>query len=117
MIFFSSARMGPIGACLCATFILTSAAAQDGVGSPQRDELVVAAFRQTGAERLPASVTVIDADTIRATTVQHFEELIEWVPNLNFSGDGNRARYIQVRGIGELEQYQGAPNPSVGVII
>lgn len=85
--------------------------------APQREELVVSTFRETGAGRLPASVTVLDRETIRATVVQHFEELIEMVPNLNYSGDGNRARYLQIRGIGELEQYQGAPNPSVGFII
>jgi outer membrane receptor protein involved in Fe transport len=39
------------------------------------------------------------------------------VPNLNWSGDGHRARYLQIRGVGELEQYQGAPNPSVGFLI
>ncbi|MEE4294070.1 MAG: TonB-dependent receptor, partial [Xanthomonadales bacterium] len=31
--------------------------------------------------------------------------------------DGSRARYFQLRGIGELEQYEGAPNPSVGFIV
>ena len=81
------------------------------------DELVVSTFREIGAERLPSSVTVLDGGTIRDTTVQHFQELIEFVPNLNYSGDGNRARYLQVRGIGELEQYQGAPNPSVGFLV
>ncbi len=81
------------------------------------DELVVSAFRDTGPERLATSITVLDSDVIRQSSVQHFEELIQLVPNLNFSGDGNRARYFQVRGIGELEQYAGAPNPSVGFII
>lgn len=81
------------------------------------DELVVSTFRETGAERLPSSITVLDGQMIRDTTVQHFQELIELVPNLNYSGDGNRARYLQIRGIGELEQYEGAPNPSVGFII
>ena len=55
--------------------------------------------------------------TINATAVQHFEELVNVVPNLNWSGDGHRARYFQIRGVGELEQYQGAPNPSVGFLI
>ncbi|MFW2405279.1 MAG: TonB-dependent receptor [Gammaproteobacteria bacterium] len=81
------------------------------------DELVVSAFRETGAERLPSSISVLDSEVIRNTTVQHFQELIELVPNLNYSGDGNRARYLQIRGVGELEQYQGAPNPSVGFIV
>jgi len=92
-------------------------AAETPALSGQVDELVVSAFRETGAERLPASITVLNRDTIRSTTVQHFQQLIELVPNLNFSGDGNRARYLQVRGIGELEQYQGAPNPSVGFLV
>ncbi len=81
------------------------------------DELVVSAFRETGPERLASSITVLDSEVISQSGVQHFEELIELVPNLNYSGDGNRARYLQIRGIGELEQYQGAPNPSVGFIV
>jgi len=39
------------------------------------------------------------------------------VPNLNWAGDTSRPRYFQIRGIGELQQYQGAPNPSVGFLI
>jgi iron complex outermembrane receptor protein len=39
------------------------------------------------------------------------------VPNLNWAGDTSRPRYFQLRGIGELEQYQGAPNPSIGFLI
>jgi iron complex outermembrane receptor protein len=81
------------------------------------DELVISAFRDTGPERLATSITVLGSDVIGQSSVQHFEELIQLVPNLNYSGDGNRARYFQVRGIGELEQYAGAPNPSVGFII
>ncbi len=39
------------------------------------------------------------------------------IPNLNWAGDTSLPRYFQLRGIGELEQYQGAPNPSVGFLI
>ncbi|MEM8548010.1 MAG: TonB-dependent receptor [Pseudomonadota bacterium] len=49
--------------------------------------------------------------------VQHIEELTFLVPNLHFAGGSNRARYFQLRGIGERSQYEGAPNPSVGVLI
>jgi len=87
--------------------------AQDAI-----DEITVKAdFRGRSTSELPASVTVLDAEQIRALAVQHFEEIINTVPNLNWSGDGNRARYFQIRGVGELEQYQGAPNPSVGFLI
>ncbi len=82
------------------------------------DEIVVTAdFRGRALRDLPASVTVFDADEIEQRAVQHFEELVNAVPNLNWSGDGHRARYFQIRGAGELEQYQGAPNPSVGFLI
>ena len=82
------------------------------------DEVVVTAdFRGRLASDLPASITVLDSQEIAERSVQHFEELINAVPNLNWSGDGHRARYFQMRGVGELEQYQGAPNPSVGFLI
>jgi len=82
------------------------------------DEIVVTAdFRGRALSDLPASITVFDADEIEQRAVQHFEELVNAVPNLNWSGDGHRARYFQIRGAGELEQYQGAPNPSVGFLI
>ncbi|HVY66558.1 MAG TPA: TonB-dependent receptor [Gammaproteobacteria bacterium] len=82
------------------------------------EEIVVtAAFRDTNIEQLPASVTVLDRETLRETTQQHFEEAIRQVPNLNLSGEGSRARYFQLRGVGELEQYEGSPNPSIGFIV
>ena len=82
------------------------------------DEIVVTAdFRERPADEMPTSVSVLGVDQIRETAQQHFEELVNQVPNLNWSGDGHRARYFQIRGIGELEQYEGAPNPSVGFLI
>ncbi|MGI9221874.1 MAG: TonB-dependent receptor [Woeseiaceae bacterium] len=82
------------------------------------EEIIVTAdFRDRSSADVPASITVFDAEQIEQRAVQHFEELVYSVPNLNWSGDGNRARYFQIRGAGELEQYQGAPNPSVGFLI
>jgi len=82
------------------------------------DEIIVTAdFRERPADELPTSVSVLSGDAIREAAQQHFEELVNTVPNLNWSGDGHRARHFQIRGIGELEQYEGAPNPSVGFLI
>ncbi len=82
------------------------------------DEITVTAdFRERSLVDLPFSVSVMDAEFIDESAVQHFEELVNIVPNMNWSGDGHRARYFQIRGVGELEQYQGAPNPSIGFII
>jgi iron complex outermembrane receptor protein len=102
-----------ISAALLIVFLAFSAIADEVV-----DEIIVTAdFRGRAASELPSSVTVLSAEFIEQAAVQHFEELINVVPNLNWSGDGHRARYFQIRGVGELEQYQGAPNPSVGFLI
>jgi len=82
------------------------------------EEIVVtASLRERSLADVPVSLTVLDSAFIDDRAIQHFEELTYVVPNLNWSGDGHRARYFQIRGVGELEQYQGAPNPSVGVLI
>lgn len=82
-------------------------------------EVVVLAsqLRETALTEVPVSVTQLDAEEISAASLQHLEELTDLVPNLNWSGEGSRARYFQIRGTGELEQYDGAPNPSVGFVI
>lgn len=102
-----------VSAALLSVFLAVSAVAEDVI-----DEIVVTAdFRGRSIAELPSSVSVLTAKFIEQAAVQHFEELVNIVPNLNWSGDGHRARYFQIRGVGELEQYQGAPNPSVGFLI
>ena len=82
------------------------------------DEIIVSAdFRGRSTMEFPASISVLDAKHVEQLATQHFEELVNVIPNLNWSGDGHRARYFQIRGVGELEQYQGAPNPSVGFLV
>src|SRR5690554_1145689 len=86
-------------------------------GEPLEEIVVTAEFRAAPALATPLAVTVLDAAELDDRTVQHFEELAVQVPNLTYSGEGSRARYFQLRGVGELEQYEGAPNPSVGFLI
>jgi iron complex outermembrane receptor protein len=81
------------------------------------EELVVSGYRTVSPLELDTSITLLDADTIQGAAISNFEELVQLVPNMNLSGEGSRARYFQLRGIGEREQYEGAPNPSVGFIV
>ncbi len=81
------------------------------------EEIIVSGYRSTSPLALDAGLTLLDQETIQLSTVEHFEELVQMVPNMNLSGEGSRARYFQLRGIGEREQYEGAPNPSIGFII
>ncbi|HET7607908.1 MAG TPA: TonB-dependent receptor, partial [Gammaproteobacteria bacterium] len=99
--------------------LVAAAAAHAALGQSERvEEIVVTAdFRESRIEELPVSVTVLDREELKAAAQQHFEEVIRSVPNLNLSGEGSRARYFQLRGVGELEQYEGAPNPSIGFIV
>ena len=78
---------------------------------PPVEEIIVSGFRDETARNLNASITVLNQDAIDSATLVHFEELVQLVPNMNLSGEGSRARYFQLRGVGEREQYEGATNP------
>src|SRR6202167_2768203 len=102
---------GPLAAlCVCAPL----AFADDSTLS---EVVITASLRPTTAADLPQSVTVLNADTLRAAGVQHFEDVLGLIPDLNWAAGTTLPRFFQLRGIGEVEQYQGAPNPSVGFLI
>lgn len=79
--------------------------------------VVTSRLRDVAVDSLPASATVLPRATVERAGLQHFGDLMSLVPNLNWASGTARPRYFQLRGIGELEQYQGAPNPSVGFLI
>jgi outer membrane receptor protein involved in Fe transport len=79
--------------------------------------IVTGTLRQQQLDEVAASVTVLDSTTLRDAGQQHFQDVLALVPNLNWAGGTSRPRYFQIRGVGEREQYEGAPNPSVGFLI
>jgi iron complex outermembrane receptor protein len=83
------------------------------------DEVIVSAtvLREQELIDVPASVTVLSAQTLRDAGQQHFQDVLAQAPNLNWAAGSSRPRYFQIRGIGEREQYEGAPNSSVGFLI
>ncbi len=85
---------------------------------PTLDEVVVTAgLRATRADRRPGGVTVLTGSDVSGAAVVHLEELLPQLPSLSWAGASSRPRYFLLRGIGELEQYQGAPNPSIGFLV
>ena len=84
-------------------FCLVCLAAPTHAQQPIDEIVVTADFRERPLSELPASVSVLNDAFIEEVAVQHFEELVNVIPNLNWSGDGHRARYFQIRGVGELE--------------
>lgn len=91
-----------------------SAAVADDV---LEEVIVTATLREQSLLATPVSITVLDERTLRDAGRQHFEDVLAAVPNLNWAGGTSRPRFFQIRGIGEREQYEGAPNPSVGFLI
>ena len=94
-----------------------SAAGSDAASGELTEIVVTATLRSTPAADVPASVTVLDRRTLSDAGRTNLEDVLGLIPNLNWAGDTSLPRYFQLRGIGELEQYQGAPNPSVGFLI
>ncbi|KGJ98382.1 TonB-dependent receptor [Thalassotalea sp. ND16A] len=78
---------------------------------------VVGDFRNQSLQRTASSLSVISEDDIAVRNAQNLEEIVLATPNVNFSSGSNRARYYQIRGIGERSQFQEPINPSVGMVI
>lgn len=77
--------------------------------------MVTADFRPVGLFELGGSATVIDADTARQRNAEHLEDLLNLVPNVNFSSGASRGRFFQIRGIGARSQFVEPANASVGL--
>jgi outer membrane receptor protein involved in Fe transport len=78
---------------------------------------VTSSFNKQSLAQVPTSIAVIGEQKIADQAIQHFEEIINGVANLNFSGGTSRPKYLQIRGVGERSEYRGAPNSSVGFIV
>ena len=91
--------------------------ANDNDLSDVENIVVYGGFSQYSLQKSANSVSVISDSDISLRSAQNLEEIIAISPNLNFSSGSQRARYYQIRGIGERSQFQEPINPSVGVII
>ena len=114
--------MGQLSSLCILLLVLTVSLPVDASDSPsndpQLDEIIVTAtLRAVPAMEVPASITVLDSQTLQDAGRANFEDVLGLIPNLNWAGDTSLPRYFQLRGIGELQQYQGAPNPSVGFLV
>ncbi|WP_309499402.1 TonB-dependent receptor domain-containing protein [Sulfurovum sp.] len=82
------------------------------------DPIVVGAdFREQNLSKTTSSVTVIGEEEIYDKSTQSFVEALASAPNVNFTAGASKAKYIQIRGIGERSQFGTTMNPSVGVIV
>ena len=50
------------------------------------------------------SLTILQQSDIRTSAIDHFDGIADRISNLNWTGGTSRARYFQIRGIGERSQ-------------
>ncbi len=82
------------------------------------DPIVVSAdFREQNLSQVTNSISIIGEEDIYDKSSQSFVETIASVPNVNFSSGASKAKYIQIRGIGERSQFVTPINPSVGIMV
>ena len=86
--------------------------------SPLEEVVVTAGFREQGLMTSPGSITVIDESLVKSRGAQHLESALNISPNVNYSGGASRSRFVQIRGVGDLEQFVDPKHfPSVGILI
>ncbi|WP_028766964.1 TonB-dependent receptor [Shewanella fidelis] len=116
---FNYKSYSPVALAVIAAVSAPNAFAQSS--TPLNDEIevmvVTSDFRGSALEKMPSSVTVIDQQQIEDQGAQHFEDILNTIANFNWSGGSSRPKYFQIRGVGEQEEYQGAPNSSVGFVV
>lgn len=98
----------------------TAGFAQDDAAVPilPTTTVVTGELWESELQETTASVTVIDAKALEENGVQHFEDVINTIPNLTWTGGTSRPRYIQIRGVGENSQFEGeTPDSTVRFLI
>ena len=73
---------------------------------PSLEEIIVTAnFRNTSLMKTIGSVSVLPESTITDRAAQHLEDILNAVPNVTWAAGASRSRFVQIRGVGDLEQY------------
>ena len=72
---------------------------------------------QRSSEELAQSVTVASGRNLEEKAVQHWEDFIKNVPSLTFTGGSSRARFLQIRSVGEFDTYEDPVIPAVGLTL
>lgn len=83
------------------------------------EEVVVTAdFRDSQLMTTAASVSVLGELQMAERGARHLEDVLSAAPNVSWSTGASRSRFIQMRGVGDLEQYaEPKYYPSVGILV
>ena len=107
------ALLKALATCFAAWSIFLAANAQSGQADQSEssaiEEVVVTAeFRPVSSAEVPGSVSVLDPDA-NGDLINHLDELLFRAANVNLTSGASRARFFQIRGIGERSRgsYRG----------
>lgn len=90
---------------------------KDGEAQPRTELFVYGAPFVEPLRDVPQSTTVVEPETLTVKGETSIDYQLESIPGVSWSGGTTRPRFFIFRGVGELEQYEGAPNPSVATIV
>lgn len=97
---------------------LTAAAGVAAADTDAIEEIIVTGeLRTDELNTFPSSISVVTADEIAQRDAQHLEQIFALTPNVSFASGASRARYLQIRGVGETGQFVEPLNSSVGLVI
>ena len=94
-------------------------AAQAALAVEELEEIIVTAdFRASELMTSAASVSVLGEVQIEERGARHLEDILSAAPNVSWSTGASRSRFVQIRGVGDLEQYaEPKYYPSVGLMV
>ncbi len=100
-------------------FALTLGASSCALASDQLEEIIVTAqFRDSLLMTSVGSISVLDSTVLQERGARHLEDVLSAAPNVSWSAGASRSRFVQVRGVGDLEQYaEPKYYPSVGIML
>jgi hypothetical protein len=82
---FQSRWVRPLMTCYLLSGAAPAAEDTQAADDALQEIVVTATLRSVGVAELPQSVTVLDANTLRTAGVQHFEDVLSLIPNLNWA--------------------------------
>lgn len=105
-------------ALLCAGHTMAADAPAKSNEEKELEVIVVSSdLRKQDLQSATSSISILDAQLLQVREAQHLEEVLNLAPNVNISAGSSRARFIQIRGIGELAQFSDPINQSVGFLV
>ena len=83
------------------------------------EEIIVTAnFRDATLMETVGSVSVVTQNTITERAAQHLQDILNAAPNVTWTAGASRGRFVQIRGVGDLEQfYDPKYYPAVGILL